>query len=257
MTNSTHLEKRIKYNFLQHNTITDGLLYKYCSIDTLLLIIENSNLYYSTSDEFNDPFELTTQIFEGFDNNYLAKYFIGDLDELTIENFSLFNTDYTKIIKNAWKSLIPQIGISCFSKSPLISLMWSHYSNKHKGVCLGFNFDIEENTEKVIQMPVRYLDNIEQCDFFNEENISTGLMAYHWLLSKSKIWEYENEVRRIYISKKGLLPINLNALSEIYLGLNTNNKDLDTVSEVLEKFNLNNVSIIRTKILPLSYQIGI
>lgn len=252
-----NLQERKKYNYIQHDTTKDGLLYKYCTVDTLFLILKNSNLYYSIANEFNDPFELTTQIFEGFDNEYLGRLFISKIDSRLLDKIDHFSTDYTQIIINAWKSLIPQIGISCFSKSPLVSLMWSHYANKHRGVCIGFNFDLEINSEKIIQMPVRYIENIEKCDFFNEENIVSGMMAYHWLLSKSKVWQYENEVRRINISKHGLLPIQLKIISEIYLGLNITVDEANDIREMLNNLKLDHVKIFQTKIIPSTYRIGI
>ncbi len=252
-----YYNERIKYNFLYHNTVKNGLLYKYCSFETLNLILKNSTLYYSTANEFNDPFELSTNIFEEYNDKYclenVLKIDYSQIDYSDLNGFKLF-----KIFTNVWEELKNEIGITCFSKSPLNSLMWSHYADKHKGVCIGFNFDIEEQKDKIIQMPVRYIEKIEPINFWQKfEKGFDDLVAFHWLLTKSKIWEYEQEVRRIYINRKGILPFNLNTIFEIYLGINTDLAEIEKLNQVLLEINLTKIKVIQTKIIPSTFSIGI
>lgn len=252
-----YYKERIKYNFLYHNTVKNGLLYKYCSFDTLNLILKNSSLYYSTANEFNDPFELSTNIFEEYDDNYCIENVLKLGNALVNDNnknsFRLF-----KIFTDVWEEQKKQIGITCFSKSPLNSLMWSHYAEKHMGVCIGFNFDIEERKDKVIQMPIRYVERIEPLNYWQKfEDGFDDLVAFHWLLTKSKIWDYEEEVRRIYVDNKGIISINLDVIVEIYIAINSSLNEIKNLKQTLKDLKLTKIKIIQTKVIPATYSIGI
>lgn len=49
-------------------------------------------------------------------------------------------------------------GMLCFSEAWSDPLIWAHYSDKHKGLCLGF--DIEDNDET----EVNYVDERQDLD---------------------------------------------------------------------------------------------
>ena len=59
-----------------------------------------------------------------------------------------------KIFKNQYEE---DIGICCFSFNPKSILMWSHYTNNHKGVCL--KFDYKQDIEGFrVSSPVEYVE---------------------------------------------------------------------------------------------------
>ena len=72
--------------------------------------------------------------------------------------------------------------------------MWSHYADKHRGMCLGF--DVPQTlAEKVFYKEERVIiKNIEQLeqgrDLFADENLINRLRR-----TKYKGWEYEDEYR--------------------------------------------------------------
>lgn len=102
--------------------------------------------------DLNDPFELAGADFGEFPRNYLK-------DELGKDK-----------------------GILCFSKSWEDPLLWSHYADKHRGVCLGFDVQDDYLT------PVIYT-----ATFPKFERTDEGVNA---LLRRKFIgWEYENELR--------------------------------------------------------------
>ncbi|WP_430929638.1 DUF2971 domain-containing protein [Lysinibacillus capsici] len=61
---------------------------------------------------------------------------------------------------------------SCFSEEPLSILMWSHYAENNKGICLEYNFSYLEIHSYIIYdiHPVRYTDRIIDLTFY--ENIA-------------------------------------------------------------------------------------
>lgn len=252
------LKERLENNFIYHDTTKDGFIYKYCSFDTLILILKGSSLYYSSSDEFNDPFELSTEIFKEFGDKFYLENVLKICDSRILEHYNDKSYKFHEITKNAWNESRKSIGICCFSKSPLITLMWSHYANKHKGVCIGFNFEAFENSEKIIQMPVKYLDEVEKFDYWDRfEKGTDEIVTYNWLLTKSKVWEYEKEIRRIYTNKKGIIPFNLNSICEIYLGIKSSEAEHDLLKCLLIELNLSKINIIKTKVNYSTFSIGI
>ena len=69
--------------------------------------------------------------------------------------------------------------------------MWSHYADKHRGICLGF--DIPEQ----FAIPVRYIENRTAVRFVDGVQ-SLGVepsFAFELMCSKHSAWSYEKEVR--------------------------------------------------------------
>lgn len=116
--------------------------------------------------------------------------------------------------------------VCCFSGTDENILMWSHYANYHKGICLRFksikNWHNKEKDEyylefdylnpddaqslarfnpdnnlfyEVLFIEVKYTDDIpESLNMFDEDkNIRLG----GFLLNKFSVWNYENEYRMI------------------------------------------------------------
>lgn len=82
-------------------------------------------------------------------------------------------------------------------------LMWSHYSDEHRGCCIEFHFQNEEDENKV--RPVNYVKEIKSNDVNSVEEV---------LSRKFSDWKYEQEVRRL--GSEELVPIEIDT---IYLGM--------------------------------------
>lgn len=97
--------------------------------------------------------------------------------------------------------------ISCFSKKYDSILMWSHYGDKHKGVCIEFDrpdkdfldvkyskkrckFDLEDTTRRVLG----YMLSNEEADVNDKGLIRCISKPF---IVKSLDWQYEKEVRCI------------------------------------------------------------
>lgn len=100
--------------------------------------------------------------------------------------------------------------ISCFCKRYDSILMWSHYGDKHKGICIEYDrpkkdfydvkyskkrciFNLEETTRRFLG----YMLSNEQVDI-NDENLIKCISKP--FIVKSKEWKYEEEVRCILSS---------------------------------------------------------
>ena len=94
----------------------------------------------------------------------------------------------SRVVFRNWKHEISNTyGLICFSESWRSPLLWSHYAEKHRGICLGF--DVPD--AKVLA--VRYLkDRFE----LNQEALSERTIT-RFLTSKFVEWSYEKERRVI------------------------------------------------------------
>lgn len=83
------------------------------------------------------------------------------------------------------------IGALCFSRSSDNPVLWSHYADKHRGICLGF--DIPDERAHEIKYQGERLRGIEK-EFLEGES---EILGRKLLTTKFEHWSYENEVRMI------------------------------------------------------------
>lgn len=130
--------------------------------------------------------------------------------------------------------------ISCFSKRWDSILMWSHYGDKHKGICIEFDrpnkdfldviyskkrckFDLEEVTRRMLG----YMLSNDQIDINDKKLIK---YIFNPFVVKSLDWKYEEEVRCILSSTSdGVINENLELytmptkITKIYVGCKVDN----------------------------------
>lgn len=106
-----------------------------------------------------------------------------------------------------------RIGVLCLSANPNSSLMWAHYADSHRGVCLRFNgfFPFFAETQKVNYPPQRRRIN----PFRNTQ--MEGLEAA--LLNKCEDWSYEEEWRIVnYENGPGVYRFPTKSLTGVIFG---------------------------------------
>jgi hypothetical protein len=88
-----------------------------------------------------------------------------------------------------WQSevLFKTYGMACFSRLRDSILMWSHYGDRHRGICLGF--DVSED----LPYQVTYTENIAalQRGHYRE----TKEFFIQSITTKYRDWSYEQELR--------------------------------------------------------------
>lgn len=134
-------------------------------------------LYYYTSKHFGmkSLFEKRLKV---------ARY--SDLnDPFELLPYQQGNRNNRKIFDTVFKAFDQAQGVLCFSESYKITLMWSHYADKHKGMCLGF--DIPDDLVTKIKYRQKRLpppSKIQSSNFMDEV-----------LSVKHSGWRYEKEYR--------------------------------------------------------------
>ena len=194
------------------------MLYKYMSAKHLIENLQKNWIKVTTDKDVNDPFEFAPFSYE------------GDIQKETL--------------KRCRDKLVANNGIISFVKKWDHPLMWSHYADNHRGVCLGYEVLKWGNIDDVI-----YSDGNMLLPAVFENNDQQLPMQYQDLmLTKSSEWRYEEEVRHV-VSLKECCQKDVAdrpfyfyktqtkyRLSEITLGMNCN-KNLKKYPKALSKLN--------------------
>jgi hypothetical protein len=116
--------------------------------------------------------------------------------------------------------------------------MWSHYADKHSGICIGFNFP-HRYDDKFILCPVKYLKKLKELDGATD----VYRVILYWLTSKSIRWEYEKEIRAISRSENQeteheYINYEIKYVKEIIFGCNVPGKKIEQAILKIKNSNL-------------------
>jgi len=119
---------------------------------------------------------------------------IADLnDPFELLCVDLSDQDLRKKMR-AWKlNLASRFGMMCFSTDWTNPVHWSHYADKHKGICLGFEIPADED----LLVPVTYdeMRSIEEARQLVDTRKGSAKMMKKFLSTKFHHWHYEKEHR--------------------------------------------------------------
>ena len=252
-----------KSNQLKANNMP--ALYKYCSFDVERNSINNlkkSQIHANTANNFNDPFDSMYSIdIKLLLDEALERKFGKDKCIVLKEKY-LKNNDngldniekaLADLLNNSKDSIRTKTWVTCFSEVYDSILMWSHYSNCHKGFCIKYDF---KNCEDfTLLSPVLYGDKLYDINKHNDFN---GKGFEFCTLLKSDEWKYEQEWRFVLPNLIGGEHDIYEAPNPttIYLGacveINKNNKDL---RELCDFANENKIQTYKMELSPTDYKL--
>lgn len=123
--------------------------------------------------------------------------FDGLNDPFELQPYSLSDKELRKIGRALTSHLASKSGLMCFSDNWRSPVMWAHYADKHRGMCLGF--DVPHEEENRLISPVQY--NIERLQFALDRTKDMygidGDFIRALMFTKSKEWAYEQEWRTL------------------------------------------------------------
>lgn len=124
---------------------------------------------------------------------------------------------------------------TCFSETYKQVLMWSHYAQKHKGVCLGFNVKPIQHissSEDFFVHGVNYPNQVVPVDYFSD----IAQVVKHWVFTKAPCWAYEKEVRAVMNGMPASSDIQFDkaCLKEIYFGCRTTANQRSSLTKLLK-----------------------
>ncbi|MEI0747921.1 DUF2971 domain-containing protein [Brachyspira pulli] len=228
------------YNQQFYYEIKNNSLYNYTKVnkDTLRSVL-NGTLWCSNTKNFNDPVDPFIK-----KNSYDKSY------------------DY----------LLERIKVACLTTHNDNTLMWSHYADKHQGICIEYDINkiLNENNDKILIKKISYNKKAIRFDLIkntqntimlsNTKNIDNFLISPNFIsnalidnnpldhitelfMVKSKEWEYEDEYRILFYDEKNENPngtlINL-PIKSICFGVQTSKEDKELVYNLVKSINEKN-----------------
>lgn len=179
-------------------------LYKYRSLsgDSFKFtqsILMNNRIYFPTQIELNDSFE------------------------------GLFRIEIPGLLPSA---IIPvKTGILSLTSKRDDILMWSHYADSHKGICLEFDTSIPDSPFALAQ-PVKYKAKFDDMTF--DADFDAAQVSESVSLTKSRHWKYEKEWRVIG-SNSGVCKFPPESLTGVIAGCNIPPEDYDWLESLLKQ----------------------
>ena len=272
--------------FLIPNFELEIPLYRYRgNIDNIVDEIQNDHVFMAPLNILNDPFdsscsatfEEACEIKKSLELYHISAYFLSDRSWYqpfksyaeTTPNFYVTLSEYSKKVsefaKEHGENINPQLICriyyqKCFSKPMQKSIygtvvsfsetwesipMWSYYAKSHEGVCMKYDFDLldDENYEynhiRTSLQKVWYSDQ----RFRDTKGLFTPFV-------KSLQWAHEQEWRLFRESDEEYVKIP--CLSEIYLGLNFDYKQIDRIIDAIKK-NGRDIKVFQLHPKPQSY----
>lgn len=205
-------------------------LFRYRPINNYTLDELNKKyLWFSNPNDFNDPFDGVT-FFDGkFSDSFVKNIFKaavkGDSKALACIDENFYNYTMEPELRNVLNSRVQAtvshefskfMKLCCFSKVKNEILMWSHYADNHRGICLEYDSKLIrlDRETKLFIYPIKYSSDVAIGNFENDV-VSAAILAY---TQKYKKWEYEEEFRAIITSDENKININPAALKSITFG---------------------------------------
>lgn len=133
-------------------------------------------------------------------------------------------------LKQSSESFLSNKGVTCFSEINDDLLMWSHYGDKCKGICLEFDtrFEPFSKVRRVSYVPA--LPEINVHDILVGRDFDPVLQLY---CTKSAAWSYEREWRAIHNVAGTLFGYSSQALTGVYFGPDIDSQSVEIVCLVL------------------------
>lgn len=191
-------------------------LYTYISTASAKKFLENSKLWMSSFDKFNDPFEFSFSLNNDYTEEEFIQWYLNANrkgNRMTAQKVFSDKEEVDNIVKSAIENVLSNYGIKCFTKSPDNLLMWAHYADDHKGVC--FKFDVLKSADFFQDLlSVKYDNTYIQLNYIKSPKDTIEVLRH-----KGDVWKYENEWRILKQGKANtLVDISPESLVEIILG---------------------------------------
>ena len=221
-------------------------------------LLTKKEIYFPSTIKFNDPFDCKIPLrYDLVSDEYLRKYFRGlmsKMNNLFIEpKLTEIIESTIKKVKNpiAHQKLIVEKGLLIENKYGIFSLtkdykhtlLWSHYANSHKGFCVEFELEKLENyflnlfIKDSVMVELLFVEYFADMPIITPSNIHNE-EAFE-LKYKSKVWDYEDEIRLVLNGKTNCgIIYPEECITKIILGCEMQQKHIDEICNALSKFTL-------------------
>ena len=194
----------------------------------------NSELNISSPTTFNDPFDCPIiQLLENENNEVaklISKAYKGCLKIVCFMSNNTLPTEQDFKRKPKHEGDVPEY---------LNELMWAHYADYHKGICIRYHFEADQTKlPKSTNTSVSYFRDVNYRDDISLLGKDGNINMHDAFFVKSKAWEYENELRYLYFDINGSgdhQQIKIHkSISAIYFGLRCSDNDRKLIMNLMK-----------------------
>jgi hypothetical protein len=224
-------------------------LFRYQAVNPYTLSgLSSTSLYFSSPVEYNDPYDsrvadISQMEDEGALRKFVERYSAEHLyDQSTIgmDLMTSIGKSGEPLCKGAELALqhereivLQQLRICCFSELKNDMVLWSHYGDQHRGMCLEFDSNTQpfDGAERV-----SYVNAIPKFDFLNGylSNDYSALVGMH--RRKYSGWSYEKEWRIVEYAEPKQVSYYYTALIGVYLGVRMPHEWKNHIRWILSEF---------------------
>ena len=229
-------------DYVEGGYIPQGPIYKYTSVAGAMAILANTSLKSTSPLDFNDPFDCDTSILEFTRTAESVAEYKQALDTTSLPLSEKIRAvaefyqpaNFQKVYAYVAQKKIEKAKVTCFSKTYLNTLMWSHYASQHKGVCLEFDGSMPAND--ILERGIAFMVNVnydrkEIINYnFDKERAIVDLFTRKW-----SDWRYEEEVRIIIMDDEPIQKFDKRFLTGLIFGCRTSEIDKQSVLDLLQE----------------------
>lgn len=213
-------------------------------------------MWFSTPESFNDPFdcnlsEVSPHTQEDA-NRFLNHVLKGrpDRNRLMARGTTIANAE--KIMLDSKKEVLSKTGVLCLSSTFDNILMWSHYTNSHKGLVV--ELDILEDPDFFLSpVKVNYTDAYEPTNYFQDQHSAVKKI----ISTKSTCWSYEKEVRIIKNGVTGYVSFNPKAIRRLIFGCKSDSRFISRIIDHCSAPDLKHVNLSKLSISYAKFELDI
>lgn len=225
-------KKYIYYLIAPHENIiypSTAFAYKKCSTYLYQMLVNNQLCLISPT-EFNDPFDCPIRELLYKDDDVAVLLHRAYEDCLKVSCF-VSNTILNNNINGSKSKDVPG--------EYLNALMWAHYADSHKGVCIKYRFSTSfANLGNDYNGKISFFKDVHYSDIdLNSYSKTDSITMKDAFFLKGKQWAYENELRFISFDKDGTNKYDTidipNCIEAIYFGLHCSKNDRKTIQNIM------------------------
>jgi hypothetical protein len=222
------------------------LLYKYRSWPDEFTerMLKSNEVFFASAKRFTDPFDC--RIPRRYDllspdqlSKVISRYDYPDPEAIA----SVCKMDPNSLKFAQEESVereVDEFGVLCLSAVNNSVLMWSHYANHHRGICVGFDWRVLDRFRRESVVRDKCIDDVTVI-YRSDLPILVpypDLEPVEWvkgiLRYKALDWAYEQEVRLFWYGEEGPLKLPKDAIAEIILGCEMPPNERNLVREIVK-----------------------
>jgi len=220
--------------------MADYSFYKYSRINNhLLSSLKEGTIYFAPQKYLNDPFDCELDIRKAINN---AANALNDEEGKKLKGLLKRDGEIGRFQAN-----VDKLGIfsSCGAIDEFQTLLWSHYADNHKGVCILYDMSMKflSDEDNILGVKKVSYDQDPLTEWF--KILAPKLPVSHKYLiiellkvvltSKSPPWSYEGEVR-IIRPISGSFEIDKSFVKQICFGLQSTDEEIQKVRAAIDNY---------------------